>query len=102
MRDSATMIEHQRVPPEHHDVTLHQPVGSDPELADELSTLETPQPVCGNIAFASILDVPDPMCFAVASSEVAVLVQTSWQGRLQEVMVEPATTRSAGISPRTP
>lgn len=41
-----------------------------------------------DVSFVSIPDVLHLKCFAVASSEVAVLVQTSWQGRLQEVLVD--------------
>jgi hypothetical protein len=82
------MAEHQWSPPEHQDVTLHQPVSFVRELAGELVTIGPPQPVWANIAFESIPDVLHLKCFAIASSEVAVLVQTSWQGRLQEVLVD--------------
>jgi hypothetical protein len=46
------------------------------------------RPVWAYIAFEQI---PDPLhlkCFAVASSDVAVLVQCAWQGRLQEILVD--------------
>lgn len=82
------MAEHQWSPPEHQDVTLHQPVGFDPELAGTLTTVDPPQPVWADIAFEQIPGRLHLKCFAVATSEVAVLVQTSWQGRLQEVLVD--------------
>jgi hypothetical protein len=84
----AAMAEHKWAPPEHPDVTLHQPVGFDPELAGELTPIAPPRPVFADIAFATI---PDPLhlpCFAIAASDVAVLVETAWQGRRQEVLVD--------------
>ncbi|PZF12102.1 hypothetical protein DEJ25_09755 [Curtobacterium sp. MCPF17_011] len=82
------MAEHQWSPPEHQDVTLHQPVGFDPELAGPLTPIDPPQPVWADIKFEQIPEKLHLKCFAVASSEVAVLVHTSWQGRLQEVLVD--------------
>ncbi|PYY38839.1 hypothetical protein [Curtobacterium sp. MCPF17_046] len=82
------MAEHQWSPPEHQDVTLHQPVGFDWELAGTLVAINPPQPVWADIRFTNIPNVLHLKCFAIASSEVAVLVQTSWQGRLQEVLVD--------------
>jgi hypothetical protein len=82
------MVEHQWSPPEHQDVTLHQPVGFDRELAGNLVAMDPPQPVWADIRFTNIPGVLHLKCFAIASSEVVVLVQTSWQGRLQEVLVD--------------
>jgi hypothetical protein len=82
------MAEHQWAPPEHPDVTLHQPIAFRAELAGTLATIDPPRPVWAYIAFEQI---PDPLhlkCFAVASSDVAVLVQCAWQGRLQEILVD--------------
>jgi len=82
------MAEHQWSPPEHQDITLHQPVSFNPELAGVLAALDPPQPVWADIGFTNIPNVLHLKCFAIASSAVAVLVQTSWQGRLQEVLVD--------------
>lgn len=48
------MAEHQWAPPEHPNVTLHQPVGFDPELAGDLTSIDPPQPVGTDIAFEQI------------------------------------------------
>jgi hypothetical protein len=81
------MAEHQWSPPEHQDVTLHQPVGLDSTCAGQLVGIDPPEPVWADVQFESIPDVLRLKCFAVASSEAAVLVQTSWQGLLQEVLI---------------
>ena len=82
------MLEHKWAPPEHQDVTLHQPVNFRHELAGPLTTIDPPEPVWADIKFEQIPDKLHLKCFAIASSEAAVLVQTSWQGRLQEVLVD--------------
>lgn len=82
------MAEHQWAPPEHPDVTLHQPVSFSAELAGQLTTINPPQPVWADIAFEQIPGKLHLKCFAIASSDVAVLVQTAWQGRLQDVLVD--------------
>jgi hypothetical protein len=92
------MAEHQWSPPEHQDVTLHQPIGFNPELAGTLTPIDPPQPVWADIRFSSIPDVLHLKCFAIASSDVAVLVQTSWQGRLQEVLVDRGLVMLHGSS----
>ncbi|WIB16288.1 hypothetical protein DEJ34_03905 [Curtobacterium sp. MCPF17_050] len=95
------MAEHQWAPPEHPDVTLHQPIGFNPELVGELTTIDPPQPVWADIAFEQIPDTLHLKCFAIASSEVAVLVQTAWQGRLQEVLVDRDYVLKRALDPRT-
>jgi hypothetical protein len=82
------MAEHQWAPPEHPDVTLRQPVSFSADLAGPLTTIDPPQPVWADIAFEQIPDTLHLKCFAIASSDVAVLVQTAWQGRLQDVLVD--------------
>jgi hypothetical protein len=94
------MAEHQWAPPEHPDVTLHQPVDFSPELAGALTPIDPRQPVWADIRFVSIPDVLHLKCFAVASSEVAVLVQTSWQGRLQKVLVDRTTSPGVYLTPQ--
>ncbi|WIB16661.1 hypothetical protein DEJ34_05910 [Curtobacterium sp. MCPF17_050] len=95
------MAEHQWSPPEHQDVTLHQPVGFDPALAGALTPIGAPQPVWADINFTNIPNVLHLKCFAIASSEVAVLVQTSWQGRLQEVLVDRDYVFRRALDPHT-
>ena len=60
------MAEHQWSPTDHQDVTLHQPVGFDRELAGALVTLNPPQPVWADIRFESIPNALHLRCFAVA------------------------------------
>jgi hypothetical protein len=45
-------------------------------------------PVWADIAFNQIPGKLHLKCFAIASSDVAVLLQTAWQGRLQDVLVD--------------
>ncbi|QQD76923.1 hypothetical protein I8920_03960 [Curtobacterium sp. YC1] len=80
------MPEHKWAPPEHPDVTLHQPMMLTAEAAGTLRTLDPAAPVWADIEFvgAGVLHLK---CFAAAESDSAVLVQTAWQGRLQQVLV---------------
>ncbi len=82
------MPQHKWAPPEHPDVTLHQPIGFSVALAGRLSTIEPPEPVYADIMYQTIPETLHLPCFAIASSKVAVLVETSWQGRRQEVLVD--------------
>lgn len=94
------MTEHQWSPPEHQDVTLHRPIAFREDLAGTLTTIEPPRPVWAHIAFEQI---PGPLhlkCFAIASSEVAVLVQCAWQGRLQEILVDRDQVFQRTLEPR--
>jgi hypothetical protein len=95
------MAEHQWSPPEHQDVTLHQPVGFDPELAGVLTPVYPPKPVWADIAFEQIPSTLHLKCFAVASSDVAVLVQTAWQGRLHHGRHTQDTQAPVSAVPRS-
>jgi hypothetical protein len=48
------MAEHQWVPPEPRDVTVHQPLGFSAELAGPLTIIDPPRPVWADIAFEQI------------------------------------------------
>ncbi|MBO9046721.1 hypothetical protein JG550_000854 [Curtobacterium flaccumfaciens pv. flaccumfaciens] len=80
------MPEHKWAPPEHPDVTLHQPVTLDANDAGQLRTLDPVAPVWADIDFVGV-GVLHLKCFAAAQSDTAVLVRTAWQGRLQQVLV---------------
>ncbi|MFJ3035567.1 hypothetical protein ACIPC2_14255 [Curtobacterium pusillum] len=58
------------------------------ELAGLLASIDPPQPVYADIAFETIPEKLHLPCFAIAASEIAVLVETAWQGRRQEVLVD--------------
>ncbi|MET3450096.1 hypothetical protein ABIC61_000343 [Curtobacterium sp. 1544] len=93
------MPEHKWAPPEHPDVTLHQPVMLDAVTAGDLRTIEPVGPIWADIAFVGV----GPLhlkCFAVAESESAVLVQTAWQGRLQQVLVAREKVTRRTLDPR--
>lgn len=94
------MPDHKWAPPEHPDVTLHQPISFDAELAGPLLSIDPPQPVYADIAFKTIPDTLHLPCFAIAASDVAVLVETSWQGRRQEVLVDRDHVFHRMIRPR--
>lgn len=94
------MPEHKWAPPEHPDVTLHRPISVSSELAGALSRIYPPQPVYADVAYETIPKVLRLPCFAMAASDVAVLVETSWQGRRQEVLVDRAHVFCRVIRPR--
>jgi hypothetical protein len=79
------MAEFVWAPPEHPDVTLHEPYQLGLEQIEGPATrLRVPRAVYAWIWFEHIglLRVKG---FAVAHTSVAVLVQVTWQGRLQQV-----------------
>ncbi|PZE92616.1 hypothetical protein DEI95_08155 [Curtobacterium sp. MCBD17_008] len=91
--------EHQWYPPEFPDVTLLQPVQFDRELAGELQAIGPRQPVWATIEFEGV----GPLhlkCFAAAASETAVLVESSWQGRKQDILVERCRVTRRTLQPR--
>ncbi|MFJ7289233.1 hypothetical protein ACIQUC_13020 [Curtobacterium sp. NPDC098951] len=94
------MPEHKWAPPEHPDVTLHQPISFDAELAGPLLTIDPPKPVYADIAYGTIPDLLHLPCFAIAASEVAVLVETSWQGRRQGILVDRDHVVHRTLQPR--
>lgn len=93
------MSMHKWAPPEHPDVTLHLPIGLQQSDAGRLRTLEPPQPVWADIEFADVGEL-HLKCFAAAESESAVLVQTAWQGRLQQVLVAREKVTRRTLDPR--
>lgn len=94
------MPEHKWAPPEHPDVTLHRPVGLGVELAGTLTEIHPPQPVYAVIAFETIPKALHLPRFALAASDVAVLVETSWQGRRQEILVDRDRVFHRRLKPR--
>ncbi|MEG8035389.1 hypothetical protein QP157_08670 [Sphingomonas sp. LR61] len=93
------MPKHKWAPPEHPDVTLHQPVVVDPDTVGELRTLDPVTPVWADIEFVGV-GLLHLKCFAAAESEFAVLVQTAWQGRLQQVLVAREMVTRRALTPR--
>lgn len=89
------MAEHQWAPPEHPDVTLHQPVQFPTAQANVLEHLDPEQPVWAEIRYEAFPNALRLKCFAIARSDSAVLLYTAWQGRRQEVLVSRAATLSA-------
>jgi hypothetical protein len=94
------MHEHKWAPPEHPDVTLHQPVGLAAETASALRTVDPPRPVWADIEFVHV-GVLHLKCFAAGESHTAVLVQTVWQGRLQQVLVARDKVTRRVLDPRS-
>ncbi len=94
------MPEHKWAPPEHPDVTLHQPITLDAEDVGQLRTLESATPVWADVEFVNV-GILHLKCFAAAESDNAVLVQTAWQGRLQHVLVSRDKVTRRALSPRT-
>jgi len=98
VRNIRIMPEHKWAPPEHPDVTLHQPVTLD--TAGELRTLDPVAPVWADIEFVGV-GVLHLKCFAAAESNSAVLVQTAWQGRFQQALVSRDRVTRRALDPRT-
>lgn len=94
------MPEHKWAPPEHPDVTLHQPVTLDANDVGQLRTLDPVAPVWADIEFMGV-GLLHLKCFAAAESDAAVLVQTAWQGRLQQVLVAREMVTRRTLAPRT-
>lgn len=91
------MPEHKWAPPEHPDVTLHQPVTLDARTVGRLRTLDPVTPVWADIEFVGV-GVLHLKCFAAAESDSAVLVQTAWQGRLQRAWVPRVSVMRRALS----
>ncbi|MBT1668551.1 hypothetical protein KK092_04080 [Curtobacterium flaccumfaciens pv. flaccumfaciens] len=94
------MPEHKWAPPEHPDVTLHQPVTLDAEDMGQLRALDPVTPIWADIEFVSV-GMLHLKCFAAAESVGAVLVQTAWQGRPQQVLVSRARVMRLAPDART-
>ncbi|PZE71786.1 hypothetical protein DEJ27_03140 [Curtobacterium sp. MCPF17_018] len=93
------MPEHKWAPPEHPDVTLHQPSTLDAGVVGRLRMLDPVAPVWADIEFVGV-GVLHLKCFAAAESNSAVLVQTAWQGRLQQVLVPRERVSRRALDPR--
>jgi len=73
-------------PPQHPDVTLYTPEQAPEADRADAAELEQPMPVWVELDYAEIGHLKTHG-FAIAAAERAVLVDTSWQGRLQKVWV---------------
>lgn len=73
-------------PPQHPDVTLYTPAQAPEQDRVDAVALEQPMPVWVELDYAEIGHLRTHG-FAIAAAERAVLVDTSWQGRLQKVWV---------------
>ncbi|TCK63604.1 hypothetical protein EDF27_2149 [Curtobacterium sp. PhB136] len=94
------MLEHKWAPPEHPDVALDEPYGLGPEhIEGPGERLATPRPVYVWIRYqhAGLLRLRG---FAVAHTPVAVLVQVTWQGRLQQVWCWRAAVKNRTLKER--
>ncbi len=75
---------HRWSPPEFPDVTLYTPEQVPEAERGDVRTLAAPMPVWIDVVYAEIGGL-HTHGFAIAASDDVVLVQTTWQGRLQEV-----------------
>jgi len=75
---------HQWSPPQHPDVTLYTPEQVPEAERAGAVTLDAPMPVWVTVEYAEIGPL-HTHGFAVAVSSTVVLVETTWQGRLQPV-----------------
>lgn len=75
---------HRWHPPEHPDVTLYTPTQVPAGERGDVRTLERKMPVWVYVEYAEIGSL-HTHGFAAAASDTCVLVETTWQGRLQAV-----------------
>lgn len=95
-----TMTEPYRwAPPEHPDVTLDEPYQLGTEQIGHATRLQVSRPVYAWIRFHNAGDLR-LKGFAVAASDVAVLVQVTWQGRLQQAWVWRAAVKNRRLKDR--
>lgn len=72
----------------------------DPGTDDQLRTLDPVALVWADIEFVNVGTL-HLKCFPAAESDSAVLVQTAWQGRLQQVLVSQDKVTRRALDPRT-
>ncbi len=73
-------------PPQHPDVTLYTPLQAPEEDRVDAAAFEQPMPVWVELEYVEIGHLKTHG-FAIAASDRAVLVDTTWQGRLQKLWV---------------
>ncbi|UFU16014.1 hypothetical protein LQK89_17490 (plasmid) [Curtobacterium sp. C1] len=86
-------------PPEHPDVTLYTPAQAPEEDRAGATAFEQPMPVWVELDYVEIGHLKTHG-FAIAASERAVLVDTTWQGRLQKVWVPRPLVTHRRLRPR--
>lgn len=75
-------------------------MGLTSEAAGALRPLDPAASAWADIEFAGVGGL-HLKCFAAAESDTAVLVQTAWQGRLQQVLVSRDRVTRRALHPRT-
>lgn len=86
-------------PPGHPDVTPYTPEQAPPAGREGTSALDAPMPVWVELDYAEIGHLKTHG-FAIAASDRAVLVDTTWQGRLQKVWVPRSLVTHRMLKPR--
>jgi hypothetical protein len=87
---------HQWSPPQHPDVTLYTPAQVPEGERAGAVTLDAQVPVWVTVQYAEI-GVLHTHGFAVAASPTVMLVETTWQGRLQPVWVRREVVTRRGL-----
>lgn len=90
---------HQWAPPEHPDVTLFTSAQAPEADRDDAVALDAPVPVWVELDYAEIGHLKTHG-FAIAASDRAVLVDTTWQGRLQKAWVPRTLVTHQPLKPR--
>lgn len=86
-------------PPQHPDVTLYTPTQAPEEDRVDAAAFEQPMPVWGELEYVEIGHLKTHG-FAIAASDRAVLVDTTWRGRLQRVWVPRPLVTHRTLRPR--
>jgi len=86
-------------PPQHPDVTVYRPAQAPEEDRGDAVELEQPMPVWVELDYAEIGHLKTHG-FAIAASDRAVLVDPTWQGRLQKVWVPQKLVTHRVLPPR--
>lgn len=95
-RDGRRYVWH---PPEHPDVTLYTPEQAPEADRADATAFEQPMPVWVELDYLEVGHLRTHG-FAVAASDRAVLVDTTWQGRLQKVWVPRRLVTHRKLRPR--
>ena len=94
------MPENRWAPPEHQDVPIYKAESLPLDQIGNPERLPVPEPVWADPVVFEHIGPLRVKAFAVAGSDVAVLVQVSWQGRLQEAWVRRELVTRRTLDPR--
>ncbi len=95
------MAEHMWAAPQHQDVLVYAAASLPLDQIGEPEELDARQPVwIDRLTFDQIGELDKVKAFAIAQSDVAVLAEIAWQGRLQRAWVPRSSVTVRALAPR--